>query len=361
MIKCNGSVIVVHVLHVNIPEREYDIKIGHGFFDGFGGIIRTEFAPRLAAVVTDSNVEPLYLKRLIDSLEKEGIKTASVTVPQGEGSKSLAVLEMLYGRLLDAGITRTDLIIALGGGVVGDLTGFCAATLLRGIPFVQIPTTLLAQVDSSVGGKTAVNLPQGKNLVGAFWQPRLVLIDTDCLLTLDDKTFSDGMAEVIKYGVIFDSDLFKLLESCGNRDGVMEHIDEVVYRCCDLKRSVVEADEHDTGGRMVLNLGHTFGHAIEKAYNYEKYTHGEAVAMGMIMAAALGEAHGICPIGTQERLRKIVRGFGLPEDAPLSGAEIAQAAAVDKKRDGNAINLIIPTKIGEVIIKRVPVEECSKL
>ncbi len=353
--------IVVHVLHVNIPEREYDIKIGHGIFDGFGGIIRTEFEPRFAAVVTDSNVEPLYLERLLNSLEKEEIKTASVTVPQGEGSKSLAVLEMLYGRLLDAGITRTDLIIALGGGVVGDLTGFCAATLLRGIPFVQIPTTLLAQVDSSVGGKTAVNLPQGKNLVGAFWQPKLVLIDTDCLLTLDGKTFSDGMAEVIKYGVIFDSDLFELLESCGNRDGVMEHIDEVVYRCCDLKRSVVEADEHDTGGRMVLNLGHTFGHAIEKAYNYEKYTHGEAVAMGMIMAAALGEAHGICPVEIQERLRKIVRGFGLPEDAPLSGAEIAQAAAVDKKRDGNAINLIIPTKIGEVIIKKVPVEECSKL
>lgn len=348
-------------LRVNIPEREYDIKIGHGYFDQIGGIIKESFSARLTAVVTDSTVAPIYLERLTNSLSTAGFEVVSVIVPAGEGSKSLEMLGVLYEKLLDAGISRTDLIIALGGGVVGDLTGYCAATLLRGIPFVQIPTTLLAQVDSSVGGKTAVNLPQGKNLVGAFYQPKMVLIDTDCLNTLSDKIFGDGMAEVIKYGVIFDSSLFELLKSCGSRVGVSGHIDEIVYRCCDLKRAVVENDEHDTGGRMVLNLGHTFGHAIEKAYNYEKYTHGEAVAVGMIKAAEVGERRGICPEGTAKQICETVKAFGLPVTAPIEKAEIVRAAAVDKKREGDYINLIIPKKIGEVMIDKVTLAECENL
>lgn len=341
----------MQTLRVNIPNREYDIKIGKGIFDKAGDFIGKIHKQCKVAVVTDSNVGPIYGARLLASLKNAGFEPFEVTVPAGEASKSLDMLEFLYNELLSRKITRSDLVIALGGGVVGDLTGFCAATLLRGIPFIQIPTTLLAQVDSSVGGKVAVNLPQGKNLIGAFYQPKAVIIDTLCLETLTDRNFSDGMAEVIKYGVIMDKVLFERLEKTSSRSDIMQIINDVVYRCCDLKRIVVEQDETDIAGRMVLNFGHTFGHAIEKKYNFTDYTHGEAVAAGMVMAARLGEALGITVESCSNRISDLLKKYNLPVEVNLDRQSLLDAVAVDKKGKGASVSLIIPQKIGKVIIK----------
>ena len=338
-------------LRVNIPEKEYDIKIEKGLLDSCGALI-SEISPCCrVAVITDSTVGPLYSKRVISSLKNAGFDPFLVTVPAGESSKSISCLEFLYDELLKNQMTRSDRIVALGGGVIGDLTGFCAATLLRGIPFVQIPTTLLAQVDSSVGGKVAINLKGGKNLAGTFYQPKLVLIDPLVLDTLSDKIFADGMAEVIKYGVILDEKFFELLEASPSRSGAMEVIEDIIYRSCDLKRMVVEEDEHDFGKRMILNFGHTFGHAIEKKYNFEGYTHGEAVARGMIMAAEYGERLGITGQGTASRIKSLISKFNLPEYIEIDKKSLEDAIAVDKKGKGSVVSLIVPIKIGEVIIK----------
>ncbi len=339
-------------LRINLPQREYDIKIKKGLLGTAGELIAEIHKPCKIAVVTDSNVGPLYGEELLSSLKKANFEANLITVKAGEGSKSLDTLSHLYDEMLQMGITRSDLIVALGGGVVGDLTGFCASTLLRGIPFVQIPTTLLAQVDSSVGGKVAVNLPAGKNLVGAFWQPKLVIIDPDCLKTLSDRVFCDGMAEVIKYGVILDEDLFEKIEKAPSRAEIMAIIEDVIYRSCDLKRMVVEKDELDTGERMILNFGHTFGHAIEKKYNFTDYTHGEAVAAGMVMAAEYGEHFGISPKGTAERISSLVKKFNLPYKTQMDKKSLLDAVKVDKKGEGNLISLVIPQKIGKVILKR---------
>ena len=341
----------MQTLRVNIPNREYDIKIEKGLMDRCGEEMIKLFKPCRIAVITDSNVAPIYGERLLNSLTNSGFEPFLVTVPAGESSKSMEMLQFLYGELLQNGITRSDLIVALGGGVVGDLTGFCASTLLRGIPFVQIPTTLLAQVDSSVGGKVAVNLPYGKNLAGNFYQPKLVLIDPDCLNTLTDRVFSDGMAEVIKYGVILDERLFEALENASSREKVMEIADKVIYRCCELKKLVVEADELDLGGRMILNLGHTFGHAIEKKYNFKEYTHGEAVAAGMVMAAKYGERENITQSGTADRIIKLITSLNLPQWVEIDQQSFKNAVSVDKKGKGGLVSLIIPEKIGRVIIK----------
>ncbi len=340
-------------LRVNIPGREYDIKIQKGILDNAGALIAEVASAGKAAVVTDENVAPLYAERLLNSLRESGFSPFLVTVPAGENSKSLKYLDFLYAELLANKITRSDIVIALGGGVVGDLTGFCASTLLRGIPFVQIPTTLLSQVDSSVGGKVAINLPAGKNLAGAFYQPKLVIIDPVCLGTLSDKIFADGMAEVIKYGAILDESFFEKLENSASRTKVMEIIEDVIYHSCDLKRQVVEEDELDLGGRMILNFGHTFGHAIEKKYNFEGYTHGEAVAAGMVMAAEYGEVLGVTKDNSKDRIRALVSAFGLPQKIEIDDQTLAASIAVDKKGKGDLISLILPEKIGKVIIKDI--------
>lgn len=342
----------MHTLCINLPGREYDIKIEKGILERSGELIAGIYNRCRIAVVTDSNVAPLYADRLLNSIKQSGFEASVITVPAGENSKSLKILTYLYGEMLSLGITRTDLIIALGGGVVGDLTGFCASTLLRGIPFVQIPTTLLAQVDSSVGGKVAVNLTQGKNLVGAFYQPRLVIIDPLCLETLPDRVFSDGMAEVIKYGVILDESLFAEIENSPSRKGIMNIVEDVIYRSCNLKRMVVEEDELDTGRRMILNFGHTFGHAIEKKYNFCDYTHGEAVAAGMVMAAEYGENCGITPVGTSGRIANLCEKFNLPKSVEIDKNSLIDAVKVDKKGEGNMVSLVIPEKIGKVIMKK---------
>lgn len=343
---------MMKTLKVNLPGREYNINIGSGLLEKSGELIASFCSCVRAAIVTDSNVGPLYADSVKNSLLKSGIESTVITVAAGEKSKSISVLEKLYSEMLAFKLTRSDLIIALGGGVVGDLTGLCAATLLRGIPFVQIPTTLLAQVDSSVGGKVAVNLPEGKNLVGAFYQPKMVIIDTDCLNTLSDRIFGDGMAEVIKYGAIFSEEFFLKLKSASGRADITPIIDDVIFTCCDLKRKTVEKDETDTGERMLLNFGHTFGHAIEKRYNYEGYTHGEAVAAGMVMAAEYGESIGITPKGTANEIKSVIRKYGLPEKVELSDSDLIKAAAVDKKGIGNKVNLILLKKIGNAVIEK---------
>ena len=339
---------MVKTLRVD-TSRPYDIKIGFGLLDRVGELCR-EALPRAQklAVVTDSNVQPLYLERVTNSLKQAGFQVLSLTVPAGEGAKCAEQLVMLWEKLMEFGMTRTDVVAALGGGVVGDLAGFAAATLLRGVDYVQIPTTLLAQVDSSVGGKVAIDLHAGKNLAGAFWQPSLVLIDPDCLSTLSDRTFSDGMAEVIKYGCIRDRAFFDLLDRCGGRAGVIEHIEEFIYPCCDIKRKVVLADERDTGERMVLNFGHTIGHAFELAGNYETWTHGQGVAAGMNWAAQIGVGLGVTP-DIVYPIQNILKKYGLPIDIPCPWDTLTKAVLRDKKNLGGKINLIVLESLGHAI------------
>jgi 3-dehydroquinate synthase len=337
-------------LTVCLPGRGYDIILSPGLIAGAGNYFR-ETVPGASRVgiITDSNVSPLYAPALSRALEAAGYRVKVIEVPPGERSKSVPVLEYLYDELLSFGLTRTDAVAALGGGVVGDLAGFAAATVLRGVDFIQLPTTLLAQVDSSVGGKVAVNLKAGKNLAGAFWQPRLVLADTGCLATLPDPVFADGMAEVIKYGCILDEPLFRLLEASPSRAAVMGRVEEVLYACCACKASVVERDERDTGERMLLNFGHTFGHAYELAGGYEIYTHGQAVAAGMCLAAKLGVKLGVTPPELPARIGSLVRAFGLPDFLECTPELYAAAVGLDKKGGGDSITLILLGKLGGAV------------
>lgn len=340
-------------LEVRLPGKEYTIEISSGILDKAGRTVRSVARGNKAALITDRSVDAIYGDRVRQSLKEEGFELLTVAVVPGEGSKSMEVYSEVCERLLEGGLTRKDIIVALGGGVVGDLAGFVAATVLRGVDFVQIPTTLLSQVDSSVGGKVAVNLNAGKNLAGAFHQPKAVVIDTDCLKTLPDRVFSDGMAEVIKYGAIEDADLFRRLSSLNGRKGVMSEIEDVVYTCVDIKRRIVEADEKDEGGRMVLNFGHTLGHAYEKSGGYSRYTHGEAVAAGMVKIAEIGEELGITRKGCSYEIRSLIRMYGLPESIEIGPGEYAQAVGVDKKAEGSMINLIFIEDIGRAVIRKM--------
>ena len=334
-------------------DREYDILIARGLLDKAGELARPVLRADRILLVSDDAVAPLYGNRVARSLEAAGFAVSLLTLAAGERSKSLATLEQIYEAALAFSLHRNDAIVALGGGVVGDVAGFAAATLLRGVDCVQIPTTLLAQVDSSVGGKVAVNLSRGKNLAGAFHQPRLVLIDPDCLDSLPDRTFADGMAEVIKYGASLSLPLLERLEQAGSRDALRPHIDNIIRECCDLKRALVVEDEHDTGRRMLLNFGHTLGHAYEAAYHYERYTHGEAVAAGMCLAARLGELWGHSAPGTADRLSALVRRFGLPEAIACTDEAYAQALDTDKKGESGALTVILLTLPGNAFMQRV--------
>ena len=346
------------MLPVSLGDRSYDIHIAPGRLDDTGKLCQ-HVLPRATrlAVVTDDTVGGLYAHRLLQSLWARGYTASVISLPAGEQTKSLHNLGVLYDSFMEMGLTRTDAVVALGGGVVGDLAGFAAATILRGVDFVQVPTTLLAQVDSSVGGKVAIDLPAGKNLAGAFWQPRLVVMDPEVLDTLEDKTFSDGMAEVIKYGCIRDAAFFRALEKTPSRRAVMENIESVLYTCCDLKRAVVEKDERDTGERMVLNFGHTLGHAYEKAGHYETWTHGQAVAAGMCLAARLGAALGVTPAGVPERVEALVSAFGLPTRIPCTQADYAAAVGLDKKGTGEQITLVLLEDLGRAVLHRMSKRE----
>lgn len=348
------------VLHVTLPGKEYDILIEKNLLTSAGTLLRKRLAPSRAVVVTDETVNALYGDRVCDSIAAVGISVKRVVLPAGETTKCLEELSHIYSEALAFSVTRKDVIVALGGGVIGDLAGFAAATLLRGLPLVQIPTTLLAQVDSSVGGKVAIDVPEGKNLVGAFYQPKLVITDPDTLSSLSDRIFFDGLAEVIKYGLIADRKLFELLEGCQNREEICEHINDIIYTCCDLKRAVVEADELDTGLRMILNFGHTLAHVAEKQYHYETYTHGQAVAFGMVQIGKIGEKMGLTPQGTAKIIEKTVTRFKLPATIPLSD-EIQSTLALDKKSMGNDINIVLLSEIGKAFTHKMPSAEFYRL
>lgn len=345
---------MVKTLNVE-TSRPYPIKIGSGLLDQAGELCR-EALPRAKklAVVTDSNVAPLYLDRVADSLKRVGFQVLSLTVPAGEGAKCAGQLVKLWEEMMEFGMTRTDAVAALGGGVVGDLAGFAAATLLRGVDYIQIPTTLLAQVDSSVGGKVAVDLAHGKNLAGAFWQPKLVLMDPDCLNTLPLPVFMGGMAEVVKYGCIWDGAFFDFLAARPDRKKLMADIEHILYTCCDIKRRVVMEDERDTGLRMILNFGHTLGHAYELAGHYTEWSHGEAVAAGMCAAAKLGVRLEVTPAETPERIETACAALGLPTRIFCSGPEYAAAIGLDKKGTGEDITLILLDRIGHAVPHKMP-------
>ena len=349
-------------LTVALPGRDYDILIERGLLERAGELCRSALPrARKLAMVTDANVGPLYAGQVKASLEQAGFAVQVTTLPAGEHTKCADSLSALWETFMTFGLTRTDAVVALGGGVIGDLAGFAAATALRGVDFVQIPTTLLAQVDSSVGGKVAIDLRSGKNLAGAFWQPRLVLMDPNVLNTLDDKTFSDGMAEVIKYGCIRDGEFFSFLEQHPSRPEIMEEIEHVLYTCCDLKREVVVEDERDTGVRMLLNFGHTLGHAYELAGNYEVWTHGQAVAAGMVKAAELGRALGITPDGTAQRITALLKQFALPVAMECTHEQYADAVGLDKKGSGDKISLILLEAIGNAVARKMPKAEVLNL
>ncbi len=347
-------------LHVNLQDRGYDILIKKGLLADVGKHIKERFSPDKIFVVTDDNVNNLYGEQVVTALEDEGYIVKLISLSPGEQTKCMESLSYLYSEALSFSVTRSDMVVALGGGVIGDLAGVMAATLLRGIPFVQIPTTLLAQVDSSVGGKVAIDVSEGKNLVGTFYQPKLVLIDTDVLSTLSDTVFSDGLAEVIKYGFIADRELFELLNSCKNREDVYKNIESVVYTCCDIKRRIVEQDEHDTGIRMILNFGHTLGHAAEKEYNYQTYTHGQAVAFGMHLITRIGEKMGLTPSGISNSVTSMLEKFDLPCSISLSD-KIGETISHDKKSSGDDINIVLLSGIGKAFTHKMPVAEFVSL
>ncbi len=348
----------MHRLNVPLPGREYEILIEKGLLDKVGRRCRVVLmrASRIV-LVTDSNVGPLYAQRVKESLEASRFQVKVLTVPAGETSKSPEMLAWLWEEMMAFGLTRTDAVVALGGGVVGDLAGFAAATLLRGIDYVQIPTTLLSQVDSSVGGKVAVDLQAGKNLAGAFWQPRAVLMDPEVLETLPDKVFADGMAEVIKYGCIWDDRFFEMLDQCGSRAGVMNVIEQVLHICCAIKAEVVLQDEHDRGMRMILNFGHPLGHAYEKAYHYETYTHGEAVAAGMCRAAELGAQMHFTPAEVPGKIAALVKKFGLPDRIDCTMEDYRSAIGSDKKGQGGQIHVILLMNLGDAKPVYMPKKE----
>ncbi|MGN0794471.1 MAG: 3-dehydroquinate synthase [Aristaeellaceae bacterium] len=339
--------------------RSYPIHIGSGLLDSLGQYVREALGEITVAVVTDDNVAPLYLSRAVQSLLAAGLKVKSITLPHGEETKCLHRLSELYDFLCHARITRRDAVLALGGGVIGDLTGLAAATFLRGVHFVQVPTTLLAQVDSSVGGKVAVDLPQGKNLVGAFYQPELVLIDPDTLNTLTDAFWRDGLGEVIKYGCIGDEALFALLERAapGGRGALMAEIDTILTRCVQAKADVVAQDERDTGLRMTLNFGHTIAHAVETCQHYTGLRHGEAVSLGMHVMTRLTEGKGMTEAGTADRLDALLTTLGMPMRLPdIPEEALLSAMFMDKKSYGQVLRVIALKRIGSCFIHQTGVD-----
>ena len=343
----------MRVVKVPLGERAYSIFIAPGLLSRLGAeCVRSKLGHR-CAVITDRKVGPLYADTALESLRAAGFEPVLITVPAGEKAKSLAVVQICYDALARHRLERKSFVVALGGGVVGDLAGFVAATYLRGIPFVQVPTTLLAQVDSSVGGKVGVNLTAGKNLVGAFYQPRFVLCDLDTLRTLPPREFRAGLAEVIKYGIIYDAPLFRRLERCLDRLAAQEpaELGAVVARCCAIKADVVGQDETESGLRAILNFGHTIGHAIEAITRYGTYLHGEAISIGQVAAARLSEQLLGLPSSDVKRIQALFVRAGLPVAIRLSTARLNQllgAMLLDKKVSGGEIKFVLAEKIGRV-------------
>jgi len=333
-------------LYVDLGKSSYSIYVENNILAGASDYIAEIFSGKKIMIISDDNVYPLYGEQLKSLLSRK-FECYTLVLPHGEATKKFQTLPDIYGALLNAKMSRSDLIIALGGGVIGDLAGFASASYLRGIKYVQIPTSLLAQVDSSVGGKTAVDLPQGKNLVGAFYQPALVLIDPLLLNTLPERFIHDGMGEVIKYGCIKDADLFSRLESHSSFDDLKEELPEIICRCVDIKRIVVENDQFDKGERMLLNFGHTLAHTIEQYYHYERESHGEAVAIGMYQITKLAEEQGLTPRGTADHIKNVLTAYGLPYACGQPLSNLIEAITLDKKNLGGRLNLVLLREIGD--------------
>jgi 3-dehydroquinate synthase len=338
-------------LTVNLGDRSYPIHVGARLLERAGELLRQAGLRGKVAVVTNPTVAQLYLDSLDEALRQAGFEVAPILVPDGEEHKNLKSLAAIYDRLIAERLERKACIVALGGGVIGDLAGFAAATYLRGVPYVQVPTTLLAQVDSSVGGKTAVNHDDGKNLIGAFYQPKLVLIDIAVLRSLPRRELIAGLAEVIKYGIIEDAALFSMLEqSIDKIIGLnQEMLTRIIAASCSIKARVVEADEREDDYRAVLNFGHTIGHALEAATGYRKFLHGEAVGVGMVKAAALSVNQRFCDAGSLKRVMALIQKAGLPVEIPpeVAPQSLIQAMEIDKKVAGGKIKFIMCEGIGK--------------
>ena len=330
-------------------STEYKIYCGEDLLCRTGTYFSNVCKAKRAVVVSDDIVAPIYAETVLNSLKECGIEVFLKVILNGERSKSIECLSELYDFCCEHKLTRKDALIALGGGVVGDLTGFCAATYMRGIDYIQIPTTFLSQIDSSVGGKTAVNIPGGKNLVGAFKQPKLVLCDVKTLETLSPVHFADGVAEAIKYGMIRDRKIFEIIES----GELKRELLSVICRCIEIKKQVVENDEFDNGERMLLNFGHTFGHAIEKYHHYTGFTHGMGVAAGMVMITSLSEKYEMTKSGTTERLLRCVKSNGLPVSSEIDQEMLIEYSLMDKKASADSIHVILCSEIGKSFVKKL--------
>lgn len=352
------------IIDVGLGKRSYPIMVGAGLLREVGRDLRQRAVAKRYVVIADDRVAALYGKTLIDSLTGNGISCDLLTFPRGEASKNMATIARLASSLAQLGVDRKDCLVALGGGVTGDITGFVAAIYMRGIPFVQVPTTLLAQVDSSVGGKTGVDIPEGKNLVGVFYQPRAVYIDSRVLTSLPADELLNGLAEVVKYGVIYDRDFFDFLGA--NREQILQVdpqvIEEVVVRCCQIKAAVVAADEKEADLRRILNYGHTLGHAVEAASDFA-IAHGMAVAMGMVAASKLAVAKGLLAASEAGRISQVIAGFGLPVAIPreLDHNLMKSFLKTDKKAVAGRPFFVLPTRIGQVTITDDVAEELIDL
>ena len=344
----------MRTVRVDLGNRSYPILIGHGILSGFGEAYAAAGLGSTAAIITNPTVAPLYLDPLRAGLVAQGVAVTVMEIPDGEEFKTLETVESIYGKLIGAGLDRRSCIVTLGGGVVGDTAGFAAATYLRGIDFVQVPTTLEAQVDASVGGKTGVDHPLGKNMIGAFHQPKLVYVDTETLMTLPRREVVAGLAEVIKHGLIRDAGLFEVLEKTIENvvDLVMEpeQLVRLIARNCRIKADVVAADETEAGLREILNYGHTVGHAIEAATNYTVYKHGEAVLLGMIAAGRIGVIKGFWKSAEFERQNALIGRLGIPSGVgSLEADELLGRMASDKKARDGVIRFVLPETIGRVV------------
>lgn len=349
-------------LNVNLPHHPYDIVIENGCLTQAGQWLAGLWQPQKVVIVTDNRVAALYAEKVKLSLEDAGFETYVFDFLEGEASKNLKVVNKVYEFLVKVGLTRSDGIVALGGGVVGDLAGFVASTYMRGVHFVQIPTSLTAQVDSSIGGKTGVNTPCAKNMVGTFAQPDGVLIDPQVLKTLGKRELIEGMGEVVKYGLIADFELWQeLTEMDGRPESIIEHTESIIYHSCDVKRKVVVEDELDNGVRLYLNFGHTIGHAIEATAGYGQVMHGEAVAIGMVQISRIAEKKGLIRAGLTEQIVTMCQKFGLPVlYSPWDKEKLYQALTHDKKARGNTIKIVLVPELASARIYQVDLEEMKE-
>ena len=351
------------MLRVELGERSYDIRIAGGMLSEIGTTVAKHCSSKKAIVISNSTVAPLYFERVRASLSDAGIESALIELDDGERFKNAETLQSIYDELWRHRVERKTPLLALGGGVIGDMTGYAAATYLRGLPFIQLPTTLLAQVDSSVGGKTGINHAKGKNLIGAFHQPKAVLIDLDTLRSLPRREFLSGLVELIKHGIILDTDLMTLIED--QLDSILaldpEILARIIHRSCEIKAEVVSRDEREGNFRAVLNFGHTLGHAVESLTGYKRYLHGEAVAIGTVFSAKLSEKRGYCDRQTVERIEKLFSRAGLDIEIPeeLQEKKLARAIAGDKKAAEGEIKFVCLNRIGETRFAMMPAEEIA--